>query len=361
MHKIILAGFFSLWSLASAYATNLPGLLNDATVDCTLTGTGTCVVATNGAGTVSFNLSSSAASGLTYNFQGSSDGTHWFTVAYGDPTTNPIAFSYTTSSATSGQWIIGVAGFQQIRFNLTAYGGGTLTVHGEAGAGSNITYVVGGAISVSGGASGGTSLADEAAFTEGTTAFTPAGCYFKTSVTSLTTGQAGSFACTADRMLFTNLGKVGGTAIDTNSGSKSAGTQRVVLATDQPALTNPQPVSFSIGNAQTQPHVCGSTSTFKHITSATDTQLIAASGSTTIYICDIRFSASAGLNFFLEKSSSGTCGSPTQIDILVTAAANEAHLPSDAFYQGLNTGASQQLCVNTSGGNLDISVVFDQY
>ena len=35
-----------------------------------------------------------------------------------------------------------------------------------------------------------------------------------------------------------NQSQVGGTAVDTNSGTKSAGTQRVVLATDQPALTN---------------------------------------------------------------------------------------------------------------------------
>lgn len=37
--------------------------------------------------------------------------------------------------------------------------------------------------------------------------------------------------------------KVGGTAIDTNSGTKSAGTQRIVIATDQPAFTTPMPVS----------------------------------------------------------------------------------------------------------------------
>lgn len=36
----------------------------------------------------------------------------------------------------------------------------------------------------------------------------------------------------------TNLTKIAGTTVDTNSGTKSAGTQRVVLATDQPALTN---------------------------------------------------------------------------------------------------------------------------
>ena len=53
----------------------------------------------------------------------------------------------------------------------------------------------------------------------------------------------------------TNPSQINGTTIDTNSGNKSAGTQRVVIATDQPALTNPQPVnvqntpSVSVSNA----------------------------------------------------------------------------------------------------------------
>ena len=37
---------------------------------------------------------------------------------------------------------------------------------------------------------------------------------------------------------YVNLDQVQGTNIDVNSGNKSAGTVRVVLATDQPALTN---------------------------------------------------------------------------------------------------------------------------
>lgn len=54
-----------------------------------------------------------------------------------------------------------------------------------------------------------------------------------------------------------NISQVGGTNIDTNSGSKSAGTQRVVLATDQPQLTNALKVD---GSAVTQP-VSGSVTT----------------------------------------------------------------------------------------------------
>jgi hypothetical protein len=39
----------------------------------------------------------------------------------------------------------------------------------------------------------------------------------------------------------TNLQQIAGTAVDVNSGLKSAGTQRVVIATDQPAFTTPVP------------------------------------------------------------------------------------------------------------------------
>lgn len=64
------------------------------------------------------------------------------------------------------------------------------------------------------------------------------------SVPSHAVTNAGTFAVQSD------LTKVGGTAVDSNSGVKSAGTQRVVLATDQPQLTNALKVD---GSATTQP------------------------------------------------------------------------------------------------------------
>lgn len=59
-------------------------------------------------------------------------------------------------------------------------------------------------------------------------------------VSSHAVTNAGTFAVQADNT------KVGGTTIDTNSGSKSAGTQRMVLATDQPALTTAGLISTKI-------------------------------------------------------------------------------------------------------------------
>jgi len=67
-----------------------------------------------------------------------------------------------------------------------------------------------------------------------------AGTNLNTSTLALETG--GNLATVAGAVtaakVQVNESQVGGTAVDTNSGNKSAGTQRVVLATDQPALTN---------------------------------------------------------------------------------------------------------------------------
>jgi hypothetical protein len=67
---------------------------------------------------------------------------------------------------------------------------------------------------------------------------------------SLTVDNAGTFAVQIAANSSVNLAQVAGTAVDTNSGVKSAGTQRVVLATDQPQLTNALKVD---GSAVTQP------------------------------------------------------------------------------------------------------------
>jgi plasmid maintenance system antidote protein VapI len=59
---------------------------------------------------------------------------------------------------------------------------------------------------------------------------------------------SGTVSITANSAV--NVAQVAGTTTDTNSGVKSAGTQRVVLATDQPQLTNALKVD---GSAVTQP------------------------------------------------------------------------------------------------------------
>lgn len=152
----------------------------------------------------------------------------------------------------------------------------------------------------------GASAVDAATFTASTSVFAPGGGFFQTTATSnaLTNGQQGMWQLTANRAGFVNLrnaagteigtsttpvqvtlantganatavkvdnsavtqpvsgtvsitansavnvAQVAGTTTDTNSGSKSAGTQRIVIATDQPQLTNALKVD---GSAVTQP------------------------------------------------------------------------------------------------------------
>jgi hypothetical protein len=133
-------------------------------------------------------------------------------------------------------------------------------------------------------------VADNAGFTDGTTKVQPAGYVFdEVAGTALTENDAAAARIDSKRAQVTvledattrgqraavsaanalkvdgsavtqpvslagtqsvNQAQVAGTATDTNSGVKSAGTQRVVLATDQPQLTNALKVD---GSAVTQP------------------------------------------------------------------------------------------------------------
>lgn len=69
-------------------------------------------------------------------------------------------------------------------------------------------------------------------------------------VSGTVTANAGSGTFNIQSNASVNVAQVAGTTTDTNSGNKSAGTQRVVLATDQPQLTNALKVD---GSAVTQP------------------------------------------------------------------------------------------------------------
>lgn len=59
-----------------------------------------------------------------------------------------------------------------------------------------------------------------------------------TAAPTYTTAQTSPLSLTTAGALRSDLTTIAGTTVDVNSGTKSAGTQRVVLATDQPALTN---------------------------------------------------------------------------------------------------------------------------
>jgi hypothetical protein len=73
---------------------------------------------------------------------------------------------------------------------------------------------------------------------------------------SITATCSGTITTSPPLHASTNVDEWNGTAVDTNSGNKSTGTLRVVLATDQPALTNKllvtaDPITFASAQAVT--------------------------------------------------------------------------------------------------------------
>lgn len=95
---------------------------------------------------------------------------------------------------------------------------GTLPVFDNAGTIAKVSLAVGLPVNiVGGGGSGGTALADNAAFTAGTTTFTPSGGVYNDAVAAATSGNADTVRITSARAFHTNLRNASGTEIGTAS------------------------------------------------------------------------------------------------------------------------------------------------
>ena len=128
-----------------------------------------------------------------------------------------------------------------------------------------------------GGGGGGTSAVDEAAFTQGTTAYTPIGGVYTTSLTTLTSGQGGVAQLTSDRSLYINFNRIAGNSVAVGTGASSTGTMRVVLSTDS-ALAANQSVNTAQVNGVTVLTGTGAVGTgSQRIAVGTDTATIAGS------------------------------------------------------------------------------------
>jgi len=175
-----------------------------------------------------------------------------------------------------------------------------------------------------GAGSGGTAIADEAAFTEGTTSFTPIGGVFKTSQTALTTGQAGAVALSAAREMNT-LGKVwDGTntaAVKAASTAPVAGDAALVVAISpnsvnangQAAMAASAPVTLSTDQKyQTGMSPKGFAAAFTTLTRPANTTAYTAGNS-------ISNSTTAGSVTALSATVSDTNNDPvTLTDILLS-------------------------------------------
>lgn len=130
-----------------------------------------------------------------------------------------------------------------------------------------------------------------------------------------------------------NTAQIAGTTTDTNSGNKSAGTQRIVIATDQPQLTNAlkvdgsavtQPVSGAVtvsGTATVSGTVTALTAGCAGQTEANTTttpinltgsgRIITGVSAQKVRICALNLVSATAQNIALVEGTGSTCGTST--------------------------------------------------
>lgn len=163
---------------------------------------------------------------------------------------------------------------------------------------------------------------------------------------------------TPDANSAVNCAQVSGTAIDVNSGNKSAGTQRVVLATDQPALTNP------LKTTQT-PATTGGLATF-HLESAASTNAtnIKASAGQVFGWYIYNSNAAARKVAFHNASGTPTAGASIFFTVVIPAggAANVEFTNGIAFSTGIAittvTGLADSNSSAVAADDLNINVFY---
>lgn len=217
-----------------------------------------------------------------------------------------------------------------------------------------------------------------------------------------------------------NVNQLAGTTTDTNSGTKSAGTLRVVLATDQPQLTNKllvtpdansavniaqingvttlmgngvtgtgsQRVTIASDNSAvagmgvgatgsappananyiagigggatngllTAVPVCDSQA-FLDMTTATTTELVALTASQTIHICHIRVTANGATTMTFKRGTGTNCGTgTTAIDNAIELTAQTGYVAGIGFGEVLNGGASANAVCVTNSAAVNLHI-----
>ena len=155
-----------------------------------------------------------------------------------------------------------------------------------------------------------------------------------------------------------NITQVGGTNIDTNSGNKSAGTQRVVIATDQPQLTTPLNVTVQSG-------ATGGDAIF-HLASAgsTNATVIKASAGKVTGWYIYNSNAAARKVAFHNSASSPTAGSAIYFTLMIppSSGANVSFPSGIDFSAGIGittvTGLADNDSAAVAANDLIINIFF---
>lgn len=257
--------------------SNLPAATAVTTGNLTAS-TQTVVVDTSHQNGVTMQLTGTFGS-FNGTFEGSIDGgTTYNAISAARSNSNTVELTTGVLSANPGYfWKIGAANYTNVRIRCTAIVSGTAvitfmpaalvsdptpasqSVSLPANQSVNVAQVAGTATSVNNGTTD-----------AGTTRVTLSSD--STGQVKLATGANTIGALTANQS--TNVAQLAGTTTDTNSGNKSAGTLRTVIATDQPNLTTPLNVALAANQSVNVAQINGVTPLMGNGTTGTGSQRV---------------------------------------------------------------------------------------
>jgi hypothetical protein len=218
-----------------------------ATANLTATSQAATVSSLNGANSAAVQITGTFTA--TVQFEATVDGSNWFSVNAIVVTTGALV----TSATAVGQWQVDVAGFNGFRVRCSAFTSGTAVV---------------------------------------TVRTSVTGCAGLALDAPLPTGSNVIGALSANQSV--NVAQLAGTTTDTNSGNKSAGTLRVVLATDQPQLTNKLLVTPDANSAVNVAQLNGVAVTMNNGVTGTGVQRVTLASDSTGNIATIGTSVTPG-------------------------------------------------------------------
>ncbi len=281
---------FALFTLTASAFAQSSGV---GSIWTTVTGTLQSGATANGNGTalavgglssaiLTVNCSVACSGGTTINFEGSQDTTNFVALNAVQLGSATIASTVVNQGTTITAWQIPIGGLQSIRARISAYSAGTITV------------------------------------------------------------TATATAAPYDPKTLNSNAFLGGTAADGNSGNKSAQTQRVVIATDQPALTNkllvtPDSVALPANQSVNQAQVAGTTTSVNNgtVDNGTTRVTIASNSTGTVAATEsgtwtVQPGNTANTTAWLVQSVPGTTGGLSTYVVEPGASDNHANIKNGA-------------------------------
>jgi hypothetical protein len=199
-------------------------------------------------------------------------------------------------------------------------------------------------------------------------------CATTTAATGGSNATSNAINCTPAGALRSDLSTIAGTAPDVSNGSAGTGTQRTTVANNNTAIGNwgqgatgsavpsgAQYIGANQGGNLTGLIGCASKATYDASTNGL-TQLVAASGSTTIYVCGYVIKVATGgsaVNVALKSGDTGgSCANSAVMTPAYEFGAGEGVAEQSSFYRGLSTPSSKALCLSTNAGVAVQAVVY---